>query len=126
MVRPSVDLPQPDSPTRPTVSPRRTSRSTPSTAWSWPVVRLRKPCLTGKYFLRPRTRSRMLVVGRRVGCRARELDLLLDGGLGALGAHEAMPIGFVARGPFSHSQHADSCGPTGSSGGSSLAQRSKT
>ena len=32
-VRPRVDLPQPDSPTRPTVSPRRISRSTPSTAW---------------------------------------------------------------------------------------------
>ena len=32
IVRPSVDLPHPDSPTRPTVSPRRISRSTPSTA----------------------------------------------------------------------------------------------
>ena len=31
-IRPSVDLPQPDSPTSPSVSPRRTSRSTPSTA----------------------------------------------------------------------------------------------
>ncbi len=30
--RPSVDLPQPDSPTTPSVSPRRTSSETPSTA----------------------------------------------------------------------------------------------
>ena len=109
MVRPRVDLPQPDSPTRPTVSPRRTSRSTPSTAWSWPVVRLRKPCLTGKYFLRPRTRSRMSSSAGGLRCSRPSST----GGLGALGAHEAMPIGFVARGPFSHSQQADSCAPTG-------------
>ena len=32
--RPSVDLPQPDSPTIPSVSPRRTSSDTPSTAWT--------------------------------------------------------------------------------------------
>src|SRR5439155_1667536 len=31
-VRPSVDLPQPDSPTTPRISPRRTARLTPSTA----------------------------------------------------------------------------------------------
>ncbi len=34
MQRPSVDLPQPDSPTRPSASPRATRRSTPSTARS--------------------------------------------------------------------------------------------
>jgi hypothetical protein len=33
-MRPSVDLPQPDSPTRPTTSPSRTCRSTRSTAWT--------------------------------------------------------------------------------------------
>ena len=32
MTRPSVDLPQPDSPTNPSVSPLRTSKLTPSTA----------------------------------------------------------------------------------------------
>src|SRR5690349_14504229 len=32
IVRPSVDLPDPDSPTMPKISPRRTARSTPSTA----------------------------------------------------------------------------------------------
>ena len=34
IVRPSVLLPQPDSPTRPSVSPGSISRSTPSTAWT--------------------------------------------------------------------------------------------
>ena len=32
--RPTVVLPQPDSPTRPSVSPRRISKLTPSTAWT--------------------------------------------------------------------------------------------
>ena len=50
MQRPSVDLPQPDSPTRPSVSPRRTSRLTPSTAWTRATSRWnRMPFLTGKY-----------------------------------------------------------------------------
>ena len=73
-MRPSVDLPQPDSPTRPTVSPRRTSRSTPSTAWSWPVVRLRKPCLTGKYFLRPRTAAGASPIADAAGLSSALLD----------------------------------------------------
>ena len=34
IVRPSVDLPQPDSPTSPSVSPSRTEKVTPSTAWT--------------------------------------------------------------------------------------------
>ncbi len=40
-----TDLPQPDSPTRPTVCPGRTSKLTPSTAWKasspwrWKVTR---------------------------------------------------------------------------------------
>ena len=36
MARPSVDLPQPDSPTNPSVSPRLTKNETSSTAWSRP------------------------------------------------------------------------------------------
>src|SRR5712692_7845407 len=55
IVRPSVDLPQPDSPTRPRVSPCLISRSTPSTARTQATVRWRTPAVTGKYFLRPRT-----------------------------------------------------------------------
>ena len=46
-VRPSVDLPQPDSPTRPNVSPRRMARSMPSTARTTCLVRPKKWC-TGK------------------------------------------------------------------------------
>ena len=33
-MRPVVDLPQPDSPTRPSVSPARTSKETSQTAWT--------------------------------------------------------------------------------------------
>ena len=36
--RPRVDLPQPDSPTRPSTSPGRNVRLTPSTAWTGPFV----------------------------------------------------------------------------------------
>src|SRR3972149_552088 len=41
--RPTVVLPHPDSPTRPSVSPRRTSNVTPSTALTQPTVRWRMP-----------------------------------------------------------------------------------
>src|SRR5579883_1574590 len=50
----SVLLPQPDSPTRPKVSPTRTSNETSSTARSR-TGRLRKPPPTGKNFFRLRT-----------------------------------------------------------------------
>ena len=53
--RPTVVLPQPDSPTRPSVSPRRISKLTPSTAWTDPTVRCRMPPLTGKCLTRSRT-----------------------------------------------------------------------
>ncbi len=47
--RASVDLPQPDSPTSPSVSPAWTSRSTPSTARTLPTARRRMPSeRTGK------------------------------------------------------------------------------
>src|SRR5919204_6937801 len=55
MARPSVDLPQPDSPTRPTVSPALISRSTPSTACTWPVVRCINPVAIGNHTLRSLT-----------------------------------------------------------------------
>ena len=50
--RPSVDLPQPDSPTRPTVSPCATASVTSSTAWTRSTSRWRTPCRIGKYFFR--------------------------------------------------------------------------
>src|SRR5579864_2352061 len=54
-VRPSVDLPQPDSPTRPSVSPFLMSRSTPSTACTWATVRRTMLDDTGNHFFSPRT-----------------------------------------------------------------------
>src|SRR3989475_6113377 len=53
MSRARVDFPQPDSPTRPSVSPRRISRSTPSTARTAPPP---KPEI-GKCLKAPATRS---------------------------------------------------------------------
>src|SRR5580704_10714700 len=56
--RASVDFPHPVSPTRPRVSPRCTSRLTPSTALTVPTVRLKKiPCLIGKCLTIPSARS---------------------------------------------------------------------
>src|SRR5882724_9068795 len=50
-----VVLPQPDSPMSPNVSPRLTVKSTPSTAFTQAIFGLRnRPCLTPKYFVRPR------------------------------------------------------------------------
>src|SRR5258706_2520832 len=57
MVRPSVDLPPPDSPTSPRVSPFLIWRSTPSTAWTCATVRCTTPDVTGNHFLRSRTDS---------------------------------------------------------------------
>ena len=52
MARPSVVLPEPDSPTTPTVSPSRTLIETPSTALTWPTVRRRSPRLIGNQTFR--------------------------------------------------------------------------
>src|SRR5512141_1463980 len=48
MVRPAVDLPQPDSPTRPKVSPLLISKEIPSTACTAPTWRCSRPRLIGK------------------------------------------------------------------------------
>src|SRR5687768_10804701 len=54
--RPVVDLPQPDSPTSPRVSPRRTVKLMPSTAFTVPTRRLaRMPDVIGKWTLRSST-----------------------------------------------------------------------
>src|SRR5262245_49868339 len=52
MVRPTVVLPQPDSPTSPTVSAGPMLKLTSSTACTCPTVRRNSPRRTGKYFLR--------------------------------------------------------------------------
>src|SRR5258706_15412335 len=51
--RPSVVLPEPDSPTTPSVSPLRTEIETPSTALIWPTVERNNPRLTGNHTFRP-------------------------------------------------------------------------
>src|SRR5438128_9433004 len=57
MQRPTVVFPDPDSPTRPSVSPRETANRTPATALTSATTRARTPRFTGKYFFRSRTRS---------------------------------------------------------------------
>src|SRR5216683_5170522 len=59
IARPVVDLPHPDSPTRPSVSPFSTKKSMPSTArtaptWRWKMI----PCVSGKCILSAATSSR--------------------------------------------------------------------
>src|SRR5438477_4877321 len=79
-----VDFPQPDSPTRPSVSPRRISRSTPSTARTAPPP---KPEI-GKCLKAPATRSNIgSAVTEEAGafsaaCNAADLRLLDDRRLG--------------------------------------------
>jgi hypothetical protein len=53
IARPSVDLPQPDSPTNPYVRPRGIARSTPSTAFTCPITLSKiTPRVIGKCTLR--------------------------------------------------------------------------
>src|SRR6516164_410345 len=59
-VRPTVVLPQPDSPTRPSVSPGLIVKLTPSTANTVPLARWSRPLRIGKCFLRSRTSSTAL------------------------------------------------------------------
>src|SRR5438270_840453 len=70
-VRPSVVLPDPDSPTSPSVSPALVSMSTPSTAWTCPVVRCINPDATGNQTLRSLTVTNgSLVVQALLRCLA--------------------------------------------------------
>ncbi|MEY9756203.1 hypothetical protein ABIE73_003598 [Bradyrhizobium yuanmingense] len=46
-LRATVDLPQPDSPTRPSVSPVPSANETPSTACTVPTCRRNTPARTG-------------------------------------------------------------------------------
>ena len=58
MLRPTVVLPQPDSPTSASVSPRRTVRSTPSTAFTWPRDALQNAGADREPGLSPRSSRR--------------------------------------------------------------------
>ena len=58
MARPAVVFPQPDSPTRPSVSPLLISKLMSSTALTYAATRERTPRRIGKYFLRFLTLNR--------------------------------------------------------------------
>ena len=61
MARPVVDLPQPDSPTSPSVSPSRTKNEIPSTALTSAILRWKRiPEVTGKYIFSASTSTRFL------------------------------------------------------------------
>ena len=55
MLLPTVVLPHPDSPTSASVRPGRIASDTPSTARTWPTVRLKIPRRIGKWTFRSRT-----------------------------------------------------------------------
>src|SRR5258707_15886804 len=59
MVRPTVVLPQPDSPTMPSVSPFLTMKLTSSTALTWFTTRCNNPARTGKFLTRFFTSTRV-------------------------------------------------------------------
>src|SRR6266540_3161430 len=87
--RPRVVLPQPDSPTRPTVSPSSTSRLTPSTALTCSRAPPSSPVRTGKYFFRSLISSSGILRNLEAGDAMVCLDLdqrrlrLRTGGVGA-------------------------------------------
>jgi hypothetical protein len=64
MARPSVVLPQPLSPTRPSVSPGAMAKLTSSTAFTNSRARLNIPCFTGKCTFRFLTSSRLMVISK--------------------------------------------------------------
>src|SRR6185437_2852500 len=102
MVRPTVDLPQPDSPTRPSVSPALIEKLTPSTANTVPAARCSSPLRIGKCFLRSLTSmtgaSSMAVTEqflRAPACRPMARPLLLI--VGILAAAAILGIGAARR-----------------------------
>ena len=64
MQRPVVLLPQPDSPTRPSVSPASRSKLTPLTACTLSTSRPSQPPVIGKRLTRSLTSSSGAVIGR--------------------------------------------------------------
>src|SRR5215470_2977731 len=89
-VFPSVDLPQPLSPTRPTVSPGHTASDTPSTARSHPTRRP-KALRTAKYRARSTTSSSGAFGSLALTSRSADAGSALDARRGgtALTSHSA-------------------------------------
>src|SRR4029450_3055095 len=96
-----VPLTQPDSPTRPKVSPRRTSNETPSTAFTLPTWRrMTAPAITGKWTFRS-------VTSRTVS--GAELGMEMTGGQmvgSALDQHWAMVAAEVGGAPAARGEGA--------------------
>ena len=85
--RPSVVLPEPDSPTTPSVSPLRTATLTPSTALMWPTVERSRPRLIGNQTFRLSADITTCSFGprrRRIGLR--------------LGREQRLGVGMLRRG----------------------------
>src|SRR3954469_4681316 len=79
----TLDLPQPDSPTSPTVSPGAIARLTPSTALTYRVVRRHGEVrtLTGKVFTSASTSSSGTSGPASCSCDAGEAAFAVGGGL---------------------------------------------
>jgi hypothetical protein len=78
IARAVVDLPQPDSPTRPSVSPGETENETPSTARTTRWRRFHGgPCQDVKWTARSRTESRPEALGGRLEVWAVEMMVQL-------------------------------------------------
>src|SRR6185503_2966467 len=100
--RPAVVLPQPLSPTRPSVSPGASWNEMSSTARTWATTLERIPFFTGKYFFRFRTSingpvmSVDHITGHEVA-RTQLPELGFDG-LAPLDGHRAARMEFASRG----------------------------
>src|SRR6185436_18555810 len=73
--RPRLVLPQPDSPTSPTVSPSSTSRLTPSIALTYSRPRRSSPLWTGKYFFKLRISSSAILRSHETSDAVLRFDL---------------------------------------------------
>ena len=99
-MRPVVDLPQPDSPTRPSVSPALTSKETPQTAWTSPTLwRTNFPPRTGKCFTRfstwrsgaPSPEGQATTVWPTLGCGQFAITSIGYNGIGELRRPRRLP-----------------------------------
>src|SRR5437773_2900379 len=98
IARPVVDLPQPDSPTRPSVSPRSTKKSIPSTArtaptWRWKMI----PCVSGKCILSACTVRRFIPLSAVAVERLRWMNSSFGGVMFVVTAISSLPRRFRRR-----------------------------
>src|SRR5690606_711836 len=99
MRRATVDLPEPDSPTRPSVSPFLMSRETSSMALTSPTCFLSQPSWMGKYFLRPRTENSTSSGREREVAGRSDIGGLLDELIGNVAARHLRAEALFGRHP---------------------------